>query len=749
MFTITSIQLESVTCIIPDGRLDTINNSLFQEELQSLIEKEDFLIIDFARCNYLASTGIRSLIATAKTLGAKGGGLMLAGLSTEVYQVLEMAGLNKVFHIFKDADIARAEIMRLRATSKKRSEVRVGKKSYHVDHSAIPSQPVLTWNQKTLAGYNELYFALGTGSPAESLTEDEENLGLFITAGSCSGFIPFNRQLSPEFRVLQDPSAGGIFLHRALSFGCEPGSRVTLANPSPITLAQLTADLSDFPADPGKEKLRAILTADFNGQESTVSLLSFQEPGETGSEPWAKPSSSTSWQDEKGNSIAGISFLLDELPEPGEEESALDFTRRVLTIQNIESVVIADSSNLITRPVIWLFYSGELQEASARRLQVESQGEFVPEPYKEFLTRRLFDDSARVVVKQLHGGYSAQTFQVESYDHHGRKMRPTVLKIANRNLISREAERCQRYSLPYIMNNSAMVLGTAFFGNMGALRYNFVGIGGEQTQLKWLTHYFNNWSAEELEPLYDKIFLHILKPWYGQPVKELIFPYRDHDPTFTFFTTLCETASELFSLSVDEKYMLIEETGQKRINPYWFLKHQYALRRDESLEYYTSICHGDLNMQNILLDKEMNVYLIDFSETRPRSVVSDFARLEAIFMIEHAPLESREDLEEMIRFTTKFYSHSYLDEFPEIHWHGKAVEKMKRNLTLSLKMRKYAVECTKGKRTIVPYYVALLEWILPVVCYGGVSLPHKKLSAYVAGLLCEKIMECDDESYLK
>jgi len=37
-----------------------------------------------------------------------------------------------------------------------------------------------------------------------------------------------------------------------------------------------------------------------------------------------------------------------------------------------------------------------------------------------------------------------------------------------------------------------------------------------------------------------------------------------------------------------------------------------------------------------LLDGEMNVYLIDFSETRPRSVVSDFARLEAIFMIEHA-----------------------------------------------------------------------------------------------------------------
>jgi hypothetical protein len=59
-------------------------------------------------------------------------------------------------------------------------------------------------------------------------------------------------------------------------------------------------------------------------------------------------------------------------------------------------------------------------------------------------------------------------------------------------------------------------------------------------------------------------------------------------------------------------------------------------------------------------------------------------------------------------------------------------------------MRKYAVECAFKESTIVPYYIALLEWILPMVYYGGVSPPHKKLSAYVAGLFCEKIMKYDD-----
>jgi serine/threonine protein kinase len=317
------------------------------------------------------------------------------------------------------------------------------------------------------------------------------------------------------------------------------------------------------------------------------------------------------------------------------------------------------------------------------------------------------------------------------------------MKIANRNIISREAERCEKYSLPYIMNNSAMVLGTAFFCDMGALRYNFVGIGGEQSQLKWLTNYFTSWPCKDLEPLFDKIFLQILKPWYGQPVQEMIFPYKDHDPTLTFFPQLCKTAEELFSLSSDEKYMTIEETGQKRINPYWFLKHEYPKRRDLGIPFFTSICHGDLNMQNILLDNDLNVYLIDFSETKPRSVVSDFARLEAIFMIEHSIVDNEDDLKKMIRFTSDFYNSLHMDQILDIQWDGKSPEIMERNLRLTLKMRKYAMGCTSGNSNIVPYYMALLEWMLPVVCYNSVSLPHKKLSAYITGILCEKIMECD------
>ena len=288
-----------------------------------------------------------------------------------------------------------------------------------------------------------------------------------------------------------------------------------------------------------------------------------------------------------------------------------------------------------------------------------------------------------------------------------------------------------------------MVLGTEFFGNSGALRYNFVGIGGEQTRLRWLTHYFHNWTTEQLEPLFDKIFLQILHPWYGQPIHEVIYPFRDHDPRLTFFPQLCETASDQLSVSPDEKFFKVEQKGQQLVNPYWFLKHEFARRNETTINYYTSICHGDLNMQNILLDEDMNVYLIDFSETKPRSVISDFARLEAIFMVDNAPLDDEKETEAYLKFICSFYDTVRLDQKPVTSYMGDHSERVSKNVALTYKMREYAFKSVGQNTDPVPYCMALLEWIMPVVCYSSATFEHKRLSMIVSGLICKAIIDSD------
>ena len=176
------------------------------------------------------------------------------------------------------------------------------------------------------------------------------------------------------------------------------------------------------------------------------------------------------------------------------------------------------------------------------------------------------------------------------------------------------------------------------------------------------------------------------------------------------------------------------------MNPYRFLKEEYPLRKQWGLDYYTCICHGDLNMQNILLDDEMNVYLIDFSETRPRSVVSDFARLEAIFMIESYPMETEREFLDVLDYLREFYRNvSSPDRKPAREWNGKLPEIIHRNTSLTLKMREYAAYTAREEKTLVPYTLALLEWVLPIVCYSSATVWQKRLSACVASLLCESL----------
>ena len=437
----------------------------------------------------------------------------------------------------------------------------------------------------------------------------------------------------------------------------------------------------------------------------------------------------------------GGTFLLQHISPMQPGQTFQQYCRSLLTWENVEGVAGEGVSVMFTDPVCWLFYSDGIAEAPGYIPNVIFTGEALPEKYYAYLTRSLYKDSEKVEIKRLHGGYSASTFYVKSFDDRGRVLRPTVLKIGARPLIAREAERCREYAMPYILNNSAMVLGTAFHCQVGALRYNFVGIGGEEAELKWLTWYFNNMDVELLKPLFDKIFRKILKPWYGQPLREKIFPYQDHDPTKTFFPDLFEKAELVLGIDSRNVSFRVEGRTEDFLNPYRFLKEEYPKRCQESLDYYTCVCHGDLNMQNILLDNEMNVYLIDFSETRPRSVVSDFARLEAIFMIESYPMETERDFLEVLDCVTGFYGGtSALDKkFPET-FSGRLPKIMQRNMVLTLKMREYAQASSGGDVTFLPYALAMLEWVLPIVCYSSASLWQKKLSACVASLLCESLI---------
>lgn len=736
-----SIQSElSITCITPEGRLDTVNSSDFELAVKPLAETEVYLIMDFSKCNYMSSTGIRVLLNMEKKLKTKGGALYLSAISPEVFQVLEMAGLNQIFHFSVTCQSARNEIVKLLQKSDVCQDWEYENTKFHFTPSDISDLSAFFWKDQGIAGYDELGFSFGKGIAADSIEEGMESESLFITTENCAGFLPFDKKQSSDFRFSSDPAKAGVLVDQAISFGHKPSGYVCLDKAENLSILDFAKSL--FLNFDGKNRILAFFSVNFDilNPSVTLSIIIGKKFAEIFNFPGLNEFYVKSEINENKFDLWGAKFELNEISEKKENPSISNFIKENLTIVNIMGVQPLNYSEILVDLQSWIFISDKPVDASNQRIKIEAPSEFFKQPYKAFLTRRLYSDSLRVVIKPLHGGYSAQTFQVASYDKDGRRLRPTVLKIANRAMITREADRCKQYSLPYIFNNSAMVLGTEFFGDNGALCYNFVGIGGEQTQLRWLTKYFEEWSFDKLEPLFDKTFMQILNPWYGQTVKKPVYLFKDHDPTQTFFPNLWDIASEQLSISPNDPEIILKETGQKLVNPYWFLKNEYKKRHETFVDYYTSICHGDLNMQNILLDQDMNVYLIDFSETRPRSVVSDFARLEAIFMIEHAPTNNDDEMSEMISFVNNFYGIDRLDEMPDNNYKGIHSETINRNYSLSIKMRQYALKCTGGDTNIVPYYIALLEWVLPIVCYYSASAEHKRLSMIVAGLICRKIM---------
>ena len=94
MFEIKEEICASFVCLLPVGRLDTIQAAFFDKTVQDYAKRGTFLVINFSECSYLSSSGIRVLLSTSRELASTGGQLVLAGLSGEMFQVLQIAGLD-------------------------------------------------------------------------------------------------------------------------------------------------------------------------------------------------------------------------------------------------------------------------------------------------------------------------------------------------------------------------------------------------------------------------------------------------------------------------------------------------------------------------------------------------------------------------------------------------------------------------------------------------------------------------------
>jgi len=740
------------------GRFDGDGATAFDAFVDGLDPAAEHWILDFTGVEYLSSMGLRALLKAEKRLRARHGALVLAGVSRHVRHVLEMARLDTVLRIVPSVDAALVLVPSGSVAPERAARsLRDGRACavWPLDGRSV----LETWGRRpdaiaalpdadglstlTLA---DLAFAVGTGGLGATRQQASEATGPLLVARAFAGLRAPGTDAASDFVVPDRPSDALVHVASAIGVEGSPDLAVEISCERPFAIADLIDDVvaaargNSSAPHPATAILALVRLAD---QPATAIVMvvvaegvSQDHDGFAGLDEWLPAATVTG-----GRALIGRTVRLSgAVSLPAMTADPMEAIAQAATLDTLEDVADLDLAMRCSAALAWSFQPSRLREGREKLLAVNVEdGPPILDEW-ETIARHLYRDCRRVVLTPLVGGVMSNTFRVASYDEDGRRLLPTVLKIGGLALTEREEAANRKYVQTFILNNSTTLLGEAVAGDWAGLRYNFLGVNGPDSSLTWLRDHYQRRPASEVVALVRALFTRVLKPWYGQPRWEPIAFYAEHDPR-RLFPTLCDAAAEFLGVSSDSERLPCPELGRDLLNPYFFLKHEFPKRSHRSRLWYTSICHGDLNMQNVLVDERDNIYVIDFSETRPRNIVSDFARLEPIVKFEQLPIESSDDLRRLLIFEQGLLSAPALDAVPnEYPGTSAAVDKAHEVIRL---VRWLSDTATIFETDIVPYWLALLEWTLPVVVFRQCTDWQKRYAACSAGLICEAILRAE------
>jgi hypothetical protein len=672
------------------------------------------------RTDYISSVGLGALVTLEKSLRRRHGHAILAGVTPAVERVLAATGvLNQFPRAARVSEAVELALAGMSAESASARHERNGRTYRIVPHAGEPCflelwgdfaeapadlrsaarmlRPAGKRPAPTTLG--EMGFAFGTGGFGKAdLPADA--VGMFVSAGHFAGVLPPGGHPMADFVLSEQPAEVEFAVTTGAGFCGDPSYAIEIGGPAPARFQDV---LGDIVALIGSERC------------GLGFVMELREP--------------------LGMLVVGLFS-----PEANELHACgLAFSTAFTMspkLEDLAAVVPVDGETAVQSGSIAVYLPARLRLGVEKRLQIQVEGGVPLEEDWRQMIRWLYRDCSRVILTQLTGGYNAKTFRVASYDKDGRRLLPTVIKIGQPEMIRREEAAHRAYVQRFILNNSTTIMGTASAGSWAAVRYNFVGIAGPDKGLTWMLEYYLNRSTTDVLALMDRLYTQILKPWYGQPRWERIDLYADHTPLH-LFPDLCEHARRDFGFSLDAATIACEELGIDLPNPFKFLRTEYPKRAGQARLWYQAINHGDLNLKNVLVDEQENLYVIDFSETRPRNIVSDFARMESIVKFQVLHIETAEELERMVEFEQGLTQVERLGDVPPNRYRGGNPEVAK-TYAVICRLREYANIATLFETDMTPYWLALLEWTYSVLSYDDPPL-RRKLAAYSAALICGRI----------
>jgi anti-anti-sigma factor len=730
------------------GRFDASGALQFDETTQRIESDAPFWVLDFTGVAYISSIGLRSLVALEKILRGRDGGLILAAIPRSVRQVLEVTRLDSWLRTVPSVSEA-LETVRAAAVGPV-SEHHMSGRVIRVRRVGESASTLETWTgtadgRFVSASLGDLGFAFGTAGFGESVPDVRTGLGAFLSTPMFAGVLPVDAHGVSDFIT------GGVPVRVAQALGLwgAPALVADVTGGEPFRLLDVIGDVCEITAaELGAAGRTLGFVAVGERPDRAGGLLGVGVAADLDSvrSGGNRDAVLRDWPGQvpvgSGRSVVGNAVTLHVTEALRVGPDLLDAVRSIAIPDALNAVVGIDAVIALARATIWVFAPSTVRGGAEKLLQIAIDGSVEWRPEWDSIVRRLYGDCQSVSLTPLHGGYNSTTLRGVAYDREGRRTLPTVLKIGPVLLTEREEQANRDYVARFILNNGTTCLGGAREGDWAGLRYNFLGVNGPESSLVWLRDHYLRRSTPDVVPLFEKLLTRVLKPWYGQPKWEQVWLYRDHTP-LRLFPNLIEIAEQVLGVSSDSPIFECPELGVELPNPFRFLKHEYPRRDGDSRLWYTAICHGDLNLQNVLVDERENLYVIDFSETRPRNAVADFARIEPILKFEFPRIDTDEDLRMLLEFEAALTSVTRLSEAPPLVYRGDDPLVPRAHAVITL-LRRSADTVTLFEHDIIPYWLAMLEWTYAVICYRQVSERQKRYAACSAALIYRAITQLEE-----
>lgn len=91
-------ELDGKTVVTVTGELDSVTSDEFQAKLSPLMGKQGLQVeMDMAGVDYIASKGLRVILALAQSIMPSGGKLTVVNLTPAVRMVFDMSGFSSMF----------------------------------------------------------------------------------------------------------------------------------------------------------------------------------------------------------------------------------------------------------------------------------------------------------------------------------------------------------------------------------------------------------------------------------------------------------------------------------------------------------------------------------------------------------------------------------------------------------------------------------------------------------------------------